>query len=81
MAQTYDEIIASLRIARDKCIEALATGGAGAIQEWEIRGRRLRFKDLTREISRIEALISFYERKKSGQSGSSARSRARLRYN
>lgn len=81
MAQTYDEIIANLRIARDKCIEALATGGAGAIQEWEIRGRRVRFNDLTREITRIEALISFYERRQSGNSGSSARSRARLRYN
>lgn len=81
MPQTYTEIIADLKLARDKCVEALATGGAGAIQEWEIRGRRLRFRDLTVELLKLEKLIRYYEGLTNNEQGRPARTRARLKYN
>jgi hypothetical protein len=81
MPQTYTEIIADLKLARDKLVEALATGGAGAIQEWEIRGRRLRFRDLTTELLKIEKLIRYYEGLTNNEQGRQARTRARLKYN
>lgn len=81
MATDYAEIITKLEIARTATLDALATGGAGAVQEWEIRGRRCRYRDLPQQLREIERLIKYYEALQNGDGSKPARTRARLRYN
>ncbi len=76
----YAQHLALLRQSEIKILEAMAAG-ANATQEFEIRGRRVRFSDLPDELRQVRKLISEYESLENGQSSSRpVRSKVRLTY-
>jgi len=72
--------IAQLEIAETKVLEAMATNAA--TEEFEIRGRRVRFRDLPKTLMDIRKLIAMYRNQQNGRSlGTPTRSRTRLKHN
>lgn len=74
---TYTKHIALLEQAELKVIEAMAEGGAAA-QQFEIRGRMVKFRDLPDELLKIRNLIAIYKDQDSGTSPGTGRTRARI---
>lgn len=80
MAADYSAIITKLETARSVILDAMASG-ASATKEFLIRGRMVKFKDLTDELMKTEKMIRYYTDLGRGSAGSTRRTRARITRN